>query len=69
MPLNYMQHLLTQYQSKIRVMSPEHTLHRGYAVVQNQARNVITDPKQTECGESLQIRVSKGQIKVVVDDN
>ncbi len=66
--LNYMRHLLTQYQSKIRVMSPEHTLHRGYAIVQNRARKVITDPKQTELGESLRIRVFKGQIKVVVDD-
>ncbi|WP_424945688.1 exodeoxyribonuclease VII large subunit [Candidatus Spongiihabitans sp.] len=62
------QQALQQNHGKITLMSPEHTLHRGYAIVQNRKNKVITDPRHTKLGESLRIKVSKGQINVLVDE-
>lgn len=62
------QHSLIQGKGKILVMSPKHTLDRGYAIVQNFSDTVITDPRNTNQGESLRIRVAKGQINVVVHE-
>ena len=73
--INYMeisigtgQHSLSQYRAKIELMSPEHTVDRGYAIVQNRNQEVIIDPEQTKQGESLQIRISRGRLNVVVDE-
>jgi len=62
------QHSLIQGQGKILVMSPKHTLDRGYAIVQNFRDTIITDPRDTNHGEPLRIRVAKGQINVVVHE-
>ena len=61
-------HALYQNHGKIKLMSPQHTLHRGYAIVQNRKNKVITDPQHTKLGESLRIKVSKGRISVLVDE-
>jgi exodeoxyribonuclease VII large subunit len=62
------QHSLSQCREKIELMSPAHTVDRGYAIVQNLNQEVITDPVQTKLGESLQIRVSRGRLNVIVDE-
>ena len=61
------QHLLQQNHEKIKLMSPQHTLQRGYAIVQNHDNKVITAPDHTQPGQSLRIRLCKGQIRVLVD--
>jgi exodeoxyribonuclease VII large subunit len=62
------QHALSQCRAKIELLSPAHTVDRGYAIVQNRDQEVITGPDQTKPGESLQIRVSRGRLDVVVDE-
>ncbi len=63
------QHVVQQNHDKIRLMNPEHTLQRGYAIVQNHQNKIITKPNQTKLGQSLQVRLGGGCIRVSVDDN
>lgn len=53
--------------NSIHLMSPEHTLTRGYAIAQNKSNEVITSPGQVESGETLKISVAKGQFNVTAD--
>lgn len=68
MQISNKQHSLQQNHGKIKLMSPQHTLNRGYAIVQNQKSEVITHPQDTRLGESLRVKLSKGQINVSVDE-
>ncbi len=60
---------LKQLRGKVQLMSPEHTLNRGYAIVQNRIEKVITDPKQIKKGETLKVKVSRGDFDVIVNNN
>ncbi len=57
-----------QNHEKINLMNPQHTLQRGYAIVQNDHDKVITATDQTKIGESLRVRLGKGQMNVLVDE-
>ena len=57
-------HLLRQ----VTALSPQSTLDRGYAVVQDHAGRVVVDPADVERDEALLVRVSRGQFGAVVTD-
>ncbi len=67
MQIKNRQQCAQQNHEKIKLMSPEHTLQRGYAIVQNCNNKVITAAHHTKPGEALQVRLGQGQIGVVVD--
>ena len=49
-------------------MSPLKVLTRGYAMVQNDAGNVVRSVGQTRIGEQLAISVSDGVLTTTVTD-
>jgi exodeoxyribonuclease VII large subunit len=51
----------------LRSLSPQSTLDRGYSVVRNAAGDVIRDPKQLKSGESVAIKVAKGEVSATVN--
>ena len=56
-------------QDNIQVMNPQHTLDRGYAIVQNEGNRVITSPRQVEAGETLKVSVSRGRFDVTANES
>ena len=52
--------------SNIALMSPQNTLDRGYAIVQNRVRKVVTQHHDLVTGEPLEITVSSGKFKATV---
>lgn len=52
--------------SRIDNFSPLSTLHRGYAVVRNQQKQVIYSQKQTKIGETLEIILAEGKLAIEV---
>ncbi|EON89678.1 exodeoxyribonuclease VII large subunit [Plesiomonas shigelloides] len=63
------QHLLRQrgqalglLGARLQAVSPLATLARGYAVVQDEQRQLITSVQQVQAGDSLQIRLSDGVV-------
>lgn len=50
---------------RVRSLSPQKTLDRGYAVVQKTDGYVVRDPAEVEVGEAVQIRVAGGQFGAV----
>lgn len=52
---------------RVRSLSPQKTLDRGYAVVQRTDGNVVRDPAEVRAGEALRIRVAGGQFGATVD--
>lgn len=63
------QQKLGQLVEKLNLVSPLATLQRGYAIATNQHGEVITETKQVNNGEPLNIKVSNGEIKVIVSDD
>ena len=57
---------VTGLKEKLHIMDPMQTLSRGYAILQNDQRSVVVDPKQTKPGEVLTARLSKGDLQVQV---
>ncbi len=55
-------------QDSIQLMSPQHTLDRGYAIAQNENDKVITGPEQVKPGEPLRISVSRGRFNVTANE-
>jgi len=51
-----------------RALSPTHTLQRGYAILSDQRRKVVTDAARTRKGQVLTARVARGQFLCVVDE-
>jgi exodeoxyribonuclease VII large subunit len=51
----------------LRSLSPQSTLDRGYSVLRNAAGDVIRDPKQLKSGESVAIKVAKGEVSATVN--
>lgn len=50
---------------RVRSLSPQKTLDRGYAVVQTRDGQVVTDPQEVQGGEALRIRVAGGRFGAV----
>jgi exodeoxyribonuclease VII large subunit len=55
--------------ARVRGMSPLATLRRGYAVVQDAAGHVVSDPDQTPRDTAVRIRVAHGRLDAVVTDS
>ncbi len=53
--------------TKLELMSPAHTLERGYAILQDQNREVVFDAGKTEKGQTLTASVARGKFLCVVD--
>ena len=44
----------------MRTLSPQSTLDRGYAIVQQADGAIVSDPAALEVGELLRVRVARG---------
>ena len=49
-----------------RLLSPESTIERGYALVTSASGEVVTAPDQVEVGDLLRVRVAAGELAVTV---
>ncbi|MGL5345120.1 MAG: exodeoxyribonuclease VII large subunit [Plesiomonas sp.] len=56
------QQKLGSFGARLHAISPLATLSRGYAVVQNSQKQMITSPSQVKSGEQLHIQVADGTI-------
>lgn len=55
---------LSHLRFQVRALSPQSTLDRGYAIVQEPDGTVVTDPADLEVGELLRVRVAHGDFGV-----
>lgn len=49
--------------AQVRALSPQHTLDRGYAVVQRSDGSVLRDSGDAEPGSELRIRLARGELR------
>jgi exodeoxyribonuclease VII large subunit len=54
---------LKQVKARVRALSPQSTLDRGYSVVQLADGQIVTDPKKLTAGDELRLRLAKGETK------
>jgi exodeoxyribonuclease VII large subunit len=54
---------LKQIKARVRALSPQSTLDRGYSVVQLTDGQIVTDPKSLKPGDELRLRLAKGETK------
>ena len=52
---------LTQVIARIRALSPQSTLERGYAVVQMSDGKIVRDSKELKIGDLVRLRLAKGE--------
>ena len=52
---------LKQIKARVRALSPQATLDRGYSVVQLSNGEILTEPKRLKAGEQLRMRLAKGE--------
>jgi exodeoxyribonuclease VII large subunit len=52
---------LKQIKARVRALSPQSTLDRGYSVVQLADGQIVTDPKKLKAGDELRLRLAKGE--------
>ena len=57
---------LKQIKARVRALSPQSTLDRGYSVVQLADGQIVTDPKKLKQGDELRLRLAKGETKATV---
>lgn len=60
---------LKQVKARVRALSPQSTLDRGYSVVQLVDGQIVTDPKKLKAGDELRLRLAKGETKATVQGN
>ena len=53
--------------SRLRTLSPQATLARGYAIAQRSDGTVVTDPAQVQPGEILHLTLHAGTVNVTVE--
>jgi exodeoxyribonuclease VII large subunit len=58
------QSLIREHQAKLEAYNPFAVLSRGYALTTNARGEVITDVKQVTAGETLDVRLHQGVLKV-----
>jgi exodeoxyribonuclease VII large subunit len=51
---------VTHVSARVRTLSPQATLDRGYSVVQKGDGVIVKDPASLAPGEKIQIRMAKG---------
>ena len=56
---------LKQIKARVRALSPQSTLDRGYSVVQLADGQIVTDPKKLKAGDELRLRLAKGETKAI----
>ena len=59
---------LKQIKARVRALSPQSTLDRGYSVVQLADGQIVTDPKKLKAGDELRLRLAKGETKATVKE-
>jgi exodeoxyribonuclease VII large subunit len=52
---------LKQVKARVRALSPQATLDRGYSVVQLADGQIVSDPKKLKKGDLLRLRLAKGE--------
>jgi exodeoxyribonuclease VII large subunit len=52
---------LKQVKARVRSLSPQATLDRGYSVVQLADGQIVTDPKKLKKGDLLRLRLAQGE--------
>ena len=57
---------LKQIKARVRALSPQATLDRGYSVVQLADGQIVTDPKKLKQGDLLRLRLAKGETQATV---
>jgi exodeoxyribonuclease VII large subunit len=60
---------LKQIKARVRALSPQSTLDRGYSVVQLADGHIVTDPKKLKAGDELRLRLAKGETKATAQGN
>ena len=60
---------LKQIKARVRALSPQSTLDRGYSVVQLADGQIVTDPKMLKQGDELRLRLAKGETKATAQGN
>lgn len=55
--------------ARVRSLSPQSTLDRGYAVVQRLDGSVARDPHELRIGEKLRLRLARGDIHATVSES
>jgi exodeoxyribonuclease VII large subunit len=58
---------LKQIKARVRALSPQATLDRGYSVVQLADGQIVTDPKKLKPGDLLRLRLAKGETKATAN--
>ncbi len=58
---------LAVLQARLTQLDPQHVLERGYAIVAGEAGNVLMAPGQLSPGATLNVRLARGQAKVVIE--
>jgi exodeoxyribonuclease VII large subunit len=58
-----------QIKARVRALSPQSTLDRGYSVVQLADGQIVTDPKKLKAGDELRLRLAKGETKATALGN
>ena len=53
--------------NQLDLMSPAHTLERGYAIIQDENREVVMDADKTRSGQTLVASVARGKFLCVVE--
>lgn len=61
------QDAVTQMRARVRALSPQQTLDRGYAVVQTQDGHVVTEADSVKAKQKLAVRLASGELGVTVD--
>ena len=54
----------THLRAQVRTLSPQSTLDRGYAIVQQADGSVVLDPADLAADELLRVRVARGDFGV-----
>lgn len=62
------QDAVTQMRARVRALSPQQTLDRGYAVVQTQDGHVVTEAESVKTKQKLAVRLASGELGVTVDN-
>lgn len=61
------QDAVTQMRARVRALSPQQTLDRGYAVVQTKDGHVVTEADSVKAKQKLAVRLASGELGVTVD--
>ena len=60
---------LVQIRARVRALSPQATLDRGYSVVQLVSGEIVRDSKRLKAGDLLRLRLAKGETNAIVTAN